>query len=180
MRRLGVTAACLAVALAAVKLSAVSAAPSSIPPKTHGLSNLGALYDDLAQHGRLESPTTSVSNSGVNLARRAQAAYAQGLYPKAEIFYGQARAEIEEHNRSESGYVAWVVNDLAVVKEDLGKYAEAEELYTQTRNFQEKLSSPLLPVTYANLASLYEQTGRWRDARELYEQALKYPGQADL
>src|SRR5215211_6182753 len=61
-------------------------------------------------------------------------------------------------------------NNLAVVYEALGRYAEAEELYKQVMAIYEKALGPEHPnlaVVYANHATVLEKLGRNADAEAM-------------
>ena len=68
------------------------------------------------------------------------------------------------------------MNNLAVLYQSQGRYAEAEPLYQQALQLSEKVLGKEHPDTIAsvnNLAGLYQSQGRYAEAEPLYQQALQ-------
>ncbi len=67
------------------------------------------------------------------------------------------------------------LNNLAVLYDNQGRYAEAEPLYERALAIQEEVlgaEHPDVAVSLNNLAALYYAQGRYAEAEPLYERAL--------
>ena len=71
--------------------------------------------------------------------------------------------------------VATSLNNLAVLYDDQGRYADAEPLYKRSLAIREKALGPDHPdvaTSLNNLAELYDDQGRYADAEPLYKRSL--------
>ena len=67
------------------------------------------------------------------------------------------------------------LNNLAVLYDEQGRYAEAEPLYKRALAIREKALGPDHPdvaTSLNNLALLYDDQGRYADAEPLFKRAL--------
>jgi tetratricopeptide (TPR) repeat protein len=93
----------------------------------------------------------------------------------AEPLYQRALAINEKTLGPEHPNVARDLNNLALLYEVTGRYAEAEPLYQRALASGEKTFGPDHPglaIRLNNLAGLYEVTGRYAEAEPLYRGAL--------
>jgi tetratricopeptide (TPR) repeat protein len=71
--------------------------------------------------------------------------------------------------------VAASLNNLALLYDSQGRYAEAEPLYQQALEMTKRLlgeEHPSVATSLNNLAGLYNSQGRYAEAEPLYQQAL--------
>ena len=80
-------------------------------------------------------------------------AYEQARYDEAEESYLAALEEAEKFGDQDSR-LATVLNNLALLYQDQGKYAEAEPLYQRALPIREKALGPEHPDIATNLALL--------------------------
>jgi tetratricopeptide (TPR) repeat protein len=97
----------------------------------------------------------------------------QANYKKAEIECNLAlKLAIKENNKL---LEAETYNNLALLYQTQGRYAEAEPLYLKALAIREKelgKNHPSTATSYNNLASLYKTQGRYAEAEPLYLKAL--------
>ncbi len=101
-------------------------------------------------------------------------AYQHGDYAEAEKQFGVALNEAEGFGPQDPR-LGTSLNNLAVVYEDLGRYAEAEPLYNRALAIREKALGPDHPrvaTSLNNLALLYHAQGKYAEAEPLYKRAL--------
>jgi tetratricopeptide (TPR) repeat protein len=97
----------------------------------------------------------------------ARAEYEQGHYPSAEA---ALRKVLVVHNED-----PLILNNLAVVLAAEAKYEEAEPLYKQALEIDEKAlgrENPTVATYLNNLALLYYSQGKYAEAEPLYKRAL--------
>jgi tetratricopeptide (TPR) repeat protein len=104
-----------------------------------------------------------------DLARKGRSAEAASLYeqimPSAENIYG----------KDGKGTVV-ILNNLALLYQDLGQYAKAESLYQRILRIPEAKrtkSHPKVALTLSNLAELYRRMGLYADAEPLLRRSLE-------
>jgi len=89
---------------------------------------------------------------------------------------GRALAIQEKALGLEDPGVATVLDNLAVLHDEEGKYLEAESLYWRAVRIHGKTlgpEHPRLATDLSNLASLYEEEGKYGEAQPLYQRALR-------
>ena len=87
---------------------------------------------------------------------------------------GRALAIVERSQGSNHPHVPFVLNDLALLYSDLGKYSDAEALYQWAVAIREKalgLNHPDLATSLENYAALLRETGRGDEAAKLEARA---------
>jgi tetratricopeptide (TPR) repeat protein len=120
---------------------------------------------------------------------RAVALYEAGRYAQAEPYAKEALERAEDLYVAEGGTLDFFagflglaspglgtsLNNLAMIYEKQGRYAEAEPLLTRALAIQEKALGPDHPDvadSLNNLATLYAEQGRYAEAEQLYKRAL--------
>ncbi len=101
-------------------------------------------------------------------------AYQQGRYAEAEKRWLAALEEAENFGPDDQR-LATSLNNLALLYQAQGKYAEAEPLYQRSLGIMEKVLGPEHPDVAAslnNLAELYRNQGRYAAAEPLYQRSL--------
>ncbi len=102
-----------------------------------------------------------------------RAAYQQGNYPEAEKQWVAALEEAESFG-PEDPRLPESVNNLAVLYQVIGQYAEAEPLYQRALAIWEKALGPEhlnVATSLENYANLLRKTGREEEAAELETRA---------
>lgn len=148
------------------------------------MNNLGAVYmaegllreaeplltDALALQERLKAPAASLGgayNSLGGLLRQ------RGDYMKARQQFVRAAELWEQAYGPEDARVGRVLNNLGLVSQDLGDYAQAVINYRKSLAIQEKAGdSPSLAAVLQNLASAMQEQGGLDDALPLYRRAI--------
>ena len=102
------------------------------------------------------------------------AAYQQGNYGEAEA---QIRLALEAAKAfgPDDLRLATTLNNLAVLYDEQGRYAEAEPLYKRALAIMEQVLGPEHPdvaLNLNNLASLYRFQGKYAEAEPLYKRLL--------
>ncbi len=101
-------------------------------------------------------------------------AYQQGKYPEAVKQFKAALKEAKGFG-PEDPRLARSFNDLALLYQAQGKYAEAEPLYKRSLAISEKALGPDHPevaTSLNNQALLYQAQGKYAEAEPLYKRAL--------
>jgi tetratricopeptide (TPR) repeat protein len=97
------------------------------------------------------------------------------VIPEAEPLLQRALAVREKALGPDHPDVAVALNDLALLYERQGRYADAEPLYKRALAINEKGLGPDHPVvaTYLNnLAELYRAQGRYADAEQMQNRSF--------
>jgi len=155
--------------------------------KSHILTNMGFLYQELANYKKAEPlylkalaidekvlgeehPSTAATYN--NLAGLYKS---MGEYTKAEPLYLKALAICEKVLGEEHPSTAATYNNLAELYNSMGEYTKAEPLYLKALAICEKVlgeEHPSTASTYNNLAGLYNSMGEYTKAEPLYLKAL--------
>jgi tetratricopeptide (TPR) repeat protein len=99
--------------------------------------------------------------------------YRAGKYTEATEIAKQSLAINEKVQGHQHPEVATSLNKLALLFQELGRYADAERLLTQSLSIFEKLPDhPDLRQSLSNLAGLYVAQGRYAEAETLYKRSL--------
>lgn len=108
------------------------------------------------------------------LQAEAERLYEEGRYKEAIPVAKRAILLAEDRDGEHAG-VADILNQLAVLYKQLGRYAEAEPLYLRALRIQEKTlgnNHPEVAASLNNLAVLYEVQGHYIKAVPLHRRAL--------
>jgi len=100
--------------------------------------------------------------------------YEQGRYGEAEKLWLAALEQVEKFG-PQNPRLATSLNNLAVLYEAQGKYAEAEPLYKRSLAIWEKALGPNHPHVATglnNLALLFKSQGKYAEAEPLYKRSL--------
>jgi len=103
------------------------------------------------------------------------AAYRQRQYARALESFSAALKEAESFGPNDSR-LATSLNNLALVYDEQGKYAEAEPLYKRALAILEKAFGPnhsSVATSLNNLAALYCSQGKYAEAEPLYKRSLQ-------
>ncbi len=101
-------------------------------------------------------------------------AYQQGNYPEAEKQLVAALKEAEGLGPQDPR-LATTLNNLALLYDAQGKYAEAEPLYKRALAIREQVLGPehrSVATSLSNLAELYKAQGKYAEAEPLYKRSL--------
>jgi tetratricopeptide (TPR) repeat protein len=101
--------------------------------------------------------------------------YAAGNYPAALVEAQKLEAGVKARFGVNHVNYGIVLNNLAEVYRDQGKYADAEGLHKRALAIREKAlgkNHPSVADTLNNLASVYKDQGKYADAEGLYKRAL--------
>ena len=96
-------------------------------------------------------------------------------YPEAEQLYQQVLVLYEHLLGSDHLNTAAALNNLALIRQELGRLEEAEPIYQRALAIYEQNLGPLHPNTATslnNLASLYQEQGKLEEAEPLYRRVL--------
>ncbi len=106
--------------------------------------------------------------------RAGMQAYQRGQYAEAAKLFEAALKETEEFG-PEDPRLALSLNELALLYQAQGKYAQAEPLYKRALAVAEQALGPNHPqvaTSLNNLALLYHHQGKYAEAEPLYKRAL--------
>jgi tetratricopeptide (TPR) repeat protein len=101
--------------------------------------------------------------------------YAEGNYPAALVEAENYEAAVKAQFGVNHANYGVALNNLALVYESQGKYADAEGLHKRALAIKEKAlggSHPSVAVSLHNLAALYVKQGNYTEAEGLHERAL--------
>lgn len=111
-----------------------------------------------------------------NLYAQIMALYQKDEFHQAEPLVQQVLATIKDIHGDEHPDTAGALNNLAVVKKNLGKFDEATEYYEQALSIQDKRLGKTHPVTLTtreNLGLLYEEIGKYKLAENIYQEIFE-------
>jgi tetratricopeptide (TPR) repeat protein len=137
---------CLGVPLGAMLLLSIAVAPA------------------VAQQGDLNA-----------ILKRFNEFYGAGNYPAALVEAQNFEAGVKARFGVNHANYGVALNNLAMVFEAQGKYADAEELFKRALAIYEKArgaSQPIVANTLNNLAAVYDEQGKYADAEGLYKRTL--------
>lgn len=109
------------------------------------------------------------------LNQQGEAAGDGGDYPAAVQAHRRALDIRERIHAPDNPEVAESLNNLALLYQATGRYAEAEPLFERALSIREKvlgLEHPDVAESLNNLAGLHQATGRYAEAEPLYQRAL--------
>ena len=109
------------------------------------------------------------------ILKRFSELYAAGNYPAALVEAQKLEARVKARFGVNHANYGIALNNLAVVYETQGKYAEAERLFKRALAIREKALGarpPRCGQTLNNLAIVYHEQGKYADAEALYKRAL--------
>ncbi len=107
--------------------------------------------------------------------RRFNELYATGNYSAALVEAQKVEAMAKARFGVNHANYGAALNNLAMVYNEQGKYADAEDLFKRALAIYEKTrgaSPPTVASTINNLAALYDEQGKYADAEGLYKRAL--------
>ena len=109
------------------------------------------------------------------ILKRFNELYAAGNYPAALVEAQKLEAVVKARFGVNHGNYGFALNNLAIVYDEQGKYADAEGLYKRALAIYEKAHGadhPTVAQTLNNLANVYGEQGKYADAEGLYKRAL--------
>ncbi|NEQ48649.1 MAG: tetratricopeptide repeat protein, partial [Leptolyngbya sp. SIO3F4] len=143
---------------------------SEHPAVAHSLNNLATLYESQGRYEEAEP----LYRKALATRRRLRSLFS-GTHPAVRSLNNQAGFFLQDQGVDGEAEIAQILNNLAGLYDNQGRYGKAEPLYEQALEMRKRLlgdNHPDVAASLNNLARLYTNQGRDGEAEPLYQRAL--------